>query len=201
MARSVKVAREAYVAGRIDEAIGLLDREAVEAGANKDAQKLVEVVRAAEEMKRTSRIDAQRGFDDVIRLARGLQRQVAAGEPPDPDRARSPIPRKEPQFVPWVSACVAMFGAAAALSALWGIAVFVDTVRDGDRGEAVSLLFLGLLAAAVWIGFAVALVMLRQIALAGGDEAEEWKAKARQAGDAIASPGEREHFDEDYATL
>ena len=29
----------------------------------------------------------------------------------------------------------------------------------------------------------------------------QWKAKARAAGDAIADPEEREHFDEDYATL
>ena len=43
--------------------------------------------------------------------------------------------------------------------------------------------------------------LARAHGLAGDDEAEQWKAKARTAGDAIASPGEREHFDEDYATL
>jgi hypothetical protein len=37
--------------------------------------------------------------------------------------------------------------------------------------------------------------------LAGSAEAAEWKAKARAAGDAIAAPEDREHFDEDYATL
>ena len=32
-------------------------------------------------------------------------------------------------------------------------------------------------------------------------EAGAWKAKAREAGDAIADPEDREHFEEDYATL
>lgn len=38
---------------------------------------------------------------------------------------------------------------------------------------------------------------------AAGDTAEAaaWKAKARTAGDAIRDPADREHFDEDYATL
>jgi len=43
--------------------------------------------------------------------------------------------------------------------------------------------------------------LARAHALAGDDEADQWKAKARTAGDAIANPKEREHFDEDYATL
>ena len=33
------------------------------------------------------------------------------------------------------------------------------------------------------------------------DEAERWKAKAREAGDAIADREDREHFDADYETL
>ena len=41
----------------------------------------------------------------------------------------------------------------------------------------------------------------RAHALAGNAEAGEWKVKARSAGDAIADPEDREHFDEDYATL
>ena len=41
----------------------------------------------------------------------------------------------------------------------------------------------------------------RAHALAGSAEADEWKAKARSAGDAIADPEDREHFDEDFATL
>ena len=43
--------------------------------------------------------------------------------------------------------------------------------------------------------------LARAHALAGNGAAEEWKAKARAAGDEIADPEEREHFDEDYATL
>jgi hypothetical protein len=43
--------------------------------------------------------------------------------------------------------------------------------------------------------------LARAHALAGDTEAEEWKSKARAAGDAIADPEDREHFDEDYATL
>jgi hypothetical protein len=43
--------------------------------------------------------------------------------------------------------------------------------------------------------------LARAHALAGDVEAENWKAKARAAGDAIADPEDREHFDEDYATL
>ncbi len=43
--------------------------------------------------------------------------------------------------------------------------------------------------------------LARAHALAGNAEAEEWKAKARSAGDAIADPEDREHFDEDFATL
>jgi hypothetical protein len=41
----------------------------------------------------------------------------------------------------------------------------------------------------------------RAHALAGNREAEDWKAKARAAGDAIADAEDREHFDEDYLTL
>jgi hypothetical protein len=43
--------------------------------------------------------------------------------------------------------------------------------------------------------------LARAHALAGDGEAAAWKAKARSAGDAIADPEDREHFDEDYATL
>ena len=43
--------------------------------------------------------------------------------------------------------------------------------------------------------------LARAHALAGDGEAEDWKAKARAAGDAIADPEDREHFNEDYATL
>ena len=34
-----------------------------------------------------------------------------------------------------------------------------------------------------------------------GPERERWKAEARTAGEAIADPEDREHFDEDFATL
>jgi hypothetical protein len=43
--------------------------------------------------------------------------------------------------------------------------------------------------------------LARAHALAGDGEAEAWKAKARAAGDAIADPEDREHFDEDFDTL
>jgi len=43
--------------------------------------------------------------------------------------------------------------------------------------------------------------LARAHALAGDGEAEHWKSKAREAGDAIADAEDREHFDEDYATL
>ena len=43
--------------------------------------------------------------------------------------------------------------------------------------------------------------LARAHALTGDGEAEQWKAKARAAGDAIVDSDEREHFDEDYATL
>jgi hypothetical protein len=43
--------------------------------------------------------------------------------------------------------------------------------------------------------------LARALALAGSAEAAEWTAKARVAGDAIGDPEDREHFDEDYATL
>jgi hypothetical protein len=43
--------------------------------------------------------------------------------------------------------------------------------------------------------------LARAHALAGSAEAATWKAKARAAGDAIADPDDREHFDEDFVTL
>ena len=43
--------------------------------------------------------------------------------------------------------------------------------------------------------------LARAHAVAGDGEATDWKAKARDAGDAIADREDREHFDEDYATL
>ena len=43
--------------------------------------------------------------------------------------------------------------------------------------------------------------LARAHALAGDGEADRWKERARAAGDAIADPEDREHFDEDYATL
>jgi hypothetical protein len=43
--------------------------------------------------------------------------------------------------------------------------------------------------------------LARAHALAGNAEAEEWIAKARSAGDEIADPEDRAHFDEDFATL
>jgi hypothetical protein len=43
--------------------------------------------------------------------------------------------------------------------------------------------------------------LARAHALAGNAEAAQWKAKARAAGDAIADPDDREHFDEDFLTL
>jgi len=43
--------------------------------------------------------------------------------------------------------------------------------------------------------------LARAHAVRGHDEAAEWKTKAREAGDAIADPEDREHFDEDYLTL
>jgi hypothetical protein len=43
--------------------------------------------------------------------------------------------------------------------------------------------------------------LARAHGLAGDGEADQWKSKARDAGDAIADPEEREHFDEDYLTL
>jgi hypothetical protein len=43
--------------------------------------------------------------------------------------------------------------------------------------------------------------LARAHAAAGNAEAESWKAKAREAGDAIADPEDREHFYKDFATL
>jgi len=43
--------------------------------------------------------------------------------------------------------------------------------------------------------------LARAHALAGNAEAEEWKAKAHSAGEAISDPEDRELFDEDFATL
>ena len=43
--------------------------------------------------------------------------------------------------------------------------------------------------------------LARAHALAGSADAEEWKAKARSAGNAIVDAEDREHFDEDFATL
>ena len=43
--------------------------------------------------------------------------------------------------------------------------------------------------------------LARAHALARSAESADWKAKARAAGDAIAAPEDREHFDEDYLTL
>jgi hypothetical protein len=44
--------------------------------------------------------------------------------------------------------------------------------------------------------------MARSTAVAGESEAAaSWRARARAAGDAIADPEDREHFDEDFATL
>ena len=46
-----------------------------------------------------------------------------------------------------------------------------------------------------------ALARAHALSSSGGGEAAGWKAKAREAGDAIADPEDREHFDEDFATL
>ena len=44
--------------------------------------------------------------------------------------------------------------------------------------------------------------LARASAVAGDAAAAgEWRARARQAGDAIGDPEDREHFDEDFATL
>jgi hypothetical protein len=43
--------------------------------------------------------------------------------------------------------------------------------------------------------------LARAHALAGSAEAEEWKTKARSAGDAIIDAEDREHFEKDLATL
>jgi hypothetical protein len=43
--------------------------------------------------------------------------------------------------------------------------------------------------------------LARAHGVSGSPEAAEWKAKARVAGDAIADAEDREHFEEDYATL
>ena len=43
--------------------------------------------------------------------------------------------------------------------------------------------------------------LARAHALAGNGETATWKAKARAAGDAIADPEDREHFEEDFGTL
>jgi hypothetical protein len=43
--------------------------------------------------------------------------------------------------------------------------------------------------------------LARAHALAADGEAPSWKARARAAGDAIADPEDREHFDKDYSTL
>ena len=43
--------------------------------------------------------------------------------------------------------------------------------------------------------------LARAHGVAGSPEAAGWKAKARVAGDAIADAEDREHFEEDYATL
>ena len=43
--------------------------------------------------------------------------------------------------------------------------------------------------------------LARAHAVAGTGEADGWKAKAREAGGAIVDPEDREHFDEDFATL
>ena len=43
--------------------------------------------------------------------------------------------------------------------------------------------------------------LARAHAVAGDAESADWKAKARAAADEIAEAEDREHFDEDYATL
>jgi hypothetical protein len=43
--------------------------------------------------------------------------------------------------------------------------------------------------------------LARAHALARSGEAAAWKAKAREASEAIADPEDREHFDEDFETL
>jgi hypothetical protein len=43
--------------------------------------------------------------------------------------------------------------------------------------------------------------LARAAVLAGEPSAHAWREKARAAGDAIADSEDREHFDEDYATL
>jgi hypothetical protein len=43
--------------------------------------------------------------------------------------------------------------------------------------------------------------LARAHAVAGNAEAADWKERARSAGDEIAEPEDREHFDEDFATL
>jgi hypothetical protein len=43
--------------------------------------------------------------------------------------------------------------------------------------------------------------LARAHAVAGDAESAEWKAKARAAGDEIADAEDKEHFDEDYATI
>ena len=43
--------------------------------------------------------------------------------------------------------------------------------------------------------------LARASSLGGDGQAEAWKAKARRAGDVIADPEDREHFEDDFLTL
>jgi hypothetical protein len=83
---------------------------------------------------------------------------AAALPPAGPGQSASTVPAAG-----WVSTCVVLFAVAAAVSALGGLVVFFDQVRT-DGVAAVTGVIVGAVAAALWIGSAIALVLLRDIA-------------------------------------
>ena len=85
--------------------------------------------------------------------------QAASTAPAGPLAAATVDERGD--YAGWVDACVFMFGTAAVLSVLGGVVV---ALTAGDGGAAIVGLIGGALVAAVWVGMAVGLLLLHQIA-------------------------------------
>lgn len=134
-----------------------------EAARSGDGDALAEVRVAAAALATTAWGRWQRHF---AALASEVE-DAAAASPSRPEWFRevdsSSRPSTKVPAAEWVSACVVLFAIAAALSALGGLIVFFDQVSP-DPVAGVTGLIVGLVAAALWIGLAVALVLLRDIA-------------------------------------
>lgn len=116
------------------------------------------------ELARTIR-DRNEGrvHDQAEALIREVTPTIAAFAPPKspPSNAVSTSPASS-SLEGWVTFCVAGFAAAAILSVIGGVVAGLDDVQS--EGVQLAWILVGLIAASVWVGAAVLLLLVRDIA-------------------------------------